>query len=151
MESGLDMIGGTLICGKRRRASAGFTLVELMVTLTIVAILAAVAYPAYQDNMRKGRRTAAQAFLVELANRQQQYLLDARAYAVGTGAIAVLNLTVPSDVAPYYTLSVEPATATDPPTYRLLATPTVGSMQASDGALTLDQEGSKTRGGEPGW
>jgi type IV pilus assembly protein PilE len=129
----------------------GFTLVELMVSLTVVAIIAAVAYPAYQEHMRKGRRAAAQAFLVDTASRQQQYLLDARSYAVGTGAIAALSLTVPTDVAPFYTVEITPAAATVPPTYRILATPVATSAQAPDGALTLDQDGGRTRGGNPGW
>ena len=134
-----------------RRAGAGFTLAELMVALAVVAILGAIAFPAYQDQMRKGRRAAAQAFLVETASRQQQYLLDARAYAVGEGAIAALNLSIPPDVAPYYTVGVEPAAATNPPTYRIVATPIGGTTQGADGGLTLDHEGARTRAGRPGW
>lgn len=129
----------------------GFTLIELLVALTIVAILAAVAYPTYQDQIRKGRRAAAQAFLVDTANRQQQYLLDARSYATGAGAIAALSLTVPTDVAPFYTVEVTPAAATNPPTYQIQATPIAASSQAPDGALTLDHDGTRTRGGNPGW
>ena len=129
----------------------GFTLVEMMVVLTIIAIVVAVAYPAYQDHIRKGRRAAAQAFLVETASRQQQYLLDARNYAVGAGALAALNLTGPADVSPYYTVSVDPAAPTVPPTYRLIATPVAGSTQAPDGALVLDHDGARTHNGKPGW
>src|SRR3954463_15878628 len=143
MESGVSKA----ITTKR---SAGFTLIELMVALGVVAILAAIAYPTYQDHMRKGRRAAAQAFLVEAASRQQQYLIDARTYAVGDGAIAALNLSVPAEVGPFYTLSVEPAAATNPPTYRLVATPASGTTQAPDGVLTLDQEGARARGGQAG-
>jgi len=139
------------VVGTPRARRGGFTLVELMVSLTVVAILAAVAYPAYQDHMRKGRRAAAQAFIVDTASRQQQYLLDARRYAVGTGAIAALSLTVPSDVAPFYTVEVTPAVATVPPSYQIVATPIAASAQAPDGALTMDQEGARTRGGNPGW
>lgn len=136
---------------RRSCAGGGFTLIELMVSLVVVAILAAIAYPAYQDHMRKGRRAAAQAFLVDAASRQQQYLLDARTYAVGDGAIAALNLTVPADVGSYYTLAVEPGAPTTPPSFRLVATPVAGSAQAPDGAITIDHEGSRTRGGNPGW
>ena len=139
---------------QRKRPNArrgGFTLIELMVSLTVVAILAAIAYPAYQDQMRKGRRAAAQAFIVDTASRQQQYLLDARSYAIGAGAFAALSLAVPGDVASFYTVEVTPAIATVPPTYQILATPIAASAQAADGALTLDQDGVKTRAGNPGW
>jgi type IV pilus assembly protein PilE len=129
----------------------GFTLLELMIVVTVITILAAIALPAYQDQLRKGRRAAAQAFLVDVASRQQQYLLDARGYALGGGAIAALNLTVPPEVASFYTVAVSPAAATVPPTYQVQATPIAASAQAPDGTLTLDQDGARTRAGNPGW
>ena len=129
----------------------GFTLVELMITIAILAILAAIAYPAYQDQLRKGRRAAAQSFVVDIASREQQYLLDARAYAVGADALTTLSLPLPPEVAPFYTVAVEPAAATIPPTYTSRATPIAGSSQQPDGELTMNQAGQKTRGGQPGW
>lgn len=134
-----------VMLGKARRY-AGFTLIELMIAVVIVAILAAVAYPSYQDHLRKGRRAAAQAFMLEVANREQQYLLDARSY---TSALSDLKLTVPTEVSPFYTVTI--AAASPPPTYTITATPVAGSPQASDGVLTLTHEGNKTRNGQPGW
>ena len=134
---------------KSKRRSGGFTLIELAITMVVLAILAAIAYPMYQDQLRKGRRGAAQSFLVETANRQQQYLLDARGYAVGSAALTSLNLTVPGDVSPFYTITVLPAEPTVPPTYTLTATPT--GTQVGDDVLTLDHQGNKTRAGVPGW
>ena len=130
---------------------SGFSLIELMIVLAIMAILTAIAYPSYQDHLRKGRRAAAQTFVLEAASRQQQYLLDARAYAVGTDAIAALSLSVPADVTRFYTVSVDPAAPTIPPTYVIRAVPISGSGQEPDGELTLDQAGLKTRGGQPQW
>ena len=138
---------GTAPIGRR----AGFTLIELMVAVAIVAIVAAIAYPSYQDHLRKGRRAAAQAFLVEISSKQQQYLLDARKYAIGADALTTLNMTVPTTVSQFYTVTVGPAVATVPPTYTLTATPIAGSVQVKDGALTLTHDGTKTRGGNPGW
>lgn len=132
-------------------SSRGFTLIELMVAVLVVAILAAIAYPAYQDQVRKGHRASAQAFLTDVANREEQYLLDARNYAVGSAALTALNITVPADVSPYYTVSVSPSAATVPPSYTLTATPVSGSIQANDGVLTLDYQGNKTLAGASGW
>ncbi|MDP1716460.1 MAG: prepilin-type N-terminal cleavage/methylation domain-containing protein, partial [Burkholderiales bacterium] len=91
-----------------KKRHAGFTLIELMITVAILGILAAVAYPSYQDHLRKGRRAAAQNFLMEVGNRQQQYLLDARNYAAGSAALTTLNLSVPTDVSRFYTITVTP-------------------------------------------
>jgi type IV pilus assembly protein PilE len=130
---------------------AGFSLLELMIAVAIVAILAAIAYPSYQEHLRKGRRAAAQTLLIEAANRQQQYLLDARAYALGGDALTELRLTVPPEVAAFYAVTVEPDAPTIPPTYTLRAVPIAASAQASDGEITLDQAGQKTRNGQVGW
>jgi type IV pilus assembly protein PilE len=131
--------------------AAGFSLIELMIAVAIIAILAAIAFPSYQDHLRKGRRAAAQTFVLEAASRQQQYLLDARSYAVGTDAITVLSLSVPVDVTRFYTVTIDPAASTMPPTYVIRAVPIAGSAQEPDGELTLDQAGRKTRGGQPQW
>ena len=130
---------------------SGFTLLELMITIAVLAILASIAYPAYQDQLRKGRRAAAQSFVVEVASRQQHYLLDARTYAVGADALTVLNLPVPPEVTGFYTVTVEPGATVSPPTYTIRAIPIAGSSQQPDGEMTMDQAGRKTRGGQPGW
>jgi len=136
---------------RRSLKAAGFTIIELMIVVVIVAILAMIAYPSYEDHMRKGRRSSAQNFLADIATRQQQYMLDARQYAVGAGALGALNMTVPTEVAPFYTVTIDPAAPTLPPSFMLVATPLPGSRQVPDGALTLDSSGTKTRNGQPGW
>jgi type IV pilus assembly protein PilE len=133
----------------------GLTLVELLIVMVIVGILTAVAFPAYQGQQRKGSRAAAQALLVNIANRQAQYLLDARNYAVGAGALATLNVSLPGEVAPFYTVVVENAaggtTPSTPPSFLIRATPVAGTRQEADGELRLVHDGTKSRGGNPGW
>jgi len=133
------------------KRDAGLTIVELMVVVVIVAILALIAFPSYEEHLRKGRRAAAQSFLMEVGNREQQYLLDARNYAVGAGALAALNVAVPPEVARFYTVTIDPPAPAVPPSYTVTATPLAGSAQVPDGALTLTHEGAKTRNGQPGW
>jgi type IV pilus assembly protein PilE len=123
---------------RRLRRGAGFTLLELMIAVAVVGILAAIAYPSYQAQLIKGRRAAAQAYLMDLAQTQQRFLLDRRSYA---GSEADLVKSAPQEVSPYYTITIA-APAANPPTFTITATPS--GVQASDGPLTIDNLGVKT-------
>jgi type IV pilus assembly protein PilE len=132
----------------------GFSLIELMIAVAIVGILLAIAVPSYQDHLRKGRRADAQAFLTQVAQRQQQYLLDARTYALGNTALSELSLVPPTSVSQHYTVLVTPAAPTMPPSFTVTATPLAGGVQEADGELTLTNTGAKQRvvgGVDKGW
>ncbi len=118
----------------------GVTLIELMIAVAIVAILMAVALPSYRDQVRRSTRAEAQAYLMSVASRQQQFLVDTRAYAATLDAVGV---PVPSSTASNYTRSM-PTPGTAPPSFTVTLTPT--GNQASDrcGALSINQAGTKT-------
>ena len=125
---------------RRERRQRGFTLIELLVTVAIIGILAAIAYPSYQEQVRKSRRAEAQSFLMAVAGRQQQFLLDTRAYAMTVTAIGV---PIPASVSSHYTLAIAVA-AGPPPTYTVTATPSGTQAYETCGTLTIDQAGAKT-------
>lgn len=119
-----------------KRRVYGFTLVELMITVAIIGILASIALPSYREYVVRGKRVAAQAEMMEIANLEQQYLLANRAY----GDETAVGYTLSTDVAANYTYTVS-VTAT-PPAFTINFTAIGG--QASDGDLSLDSAGVKT-------
>jgi type IV pilus assembly protein PilE len=125
----------------RQRA---FTLIELLVTIAIVAILAAIAYPSYTKYVIKGNRAAAQSHLMDLAQAEAQYFADSRTYA---STVAALNTTTPRAVSDKYTITFS-VPDTTPPTFTISAVPIAGTMQVSDGTLTIDNTGARTPAGK---
>lgn len=124
----------------------GFTLVELMVTVAIVALLAGFAIPAYTSYLVKGNRAAAKAFMVAVANREQQYILDARVYGVVTTNAefsSVLNMTVPTEVSSIYNVTVANVGG-NVRTFLITAAPISTQANKNDGTMTLDNTGAKT-------
>jgi type IV pilus assembly protein PilE len=118
----------------------GFSLIELMITVVIIGILAAVAYPSYLDYVRRGNRSAAQTFMMTIAQRQEQYLISNRSYA---STIAALNLTQPPETTGKYSFDIPAGTFTAT-SYVITATPQ--GTQAVPGkfdVLTLGSNGAK--------
>jgi type IV pilus assembly protein PilE len=118
----------------------GFTLIELMITVAIIGILAAIAYPSYLQYIIRGNRAAAQAQMLDIANREQQFLLANRAYASKT-LLETSGYALPSEVSAHYSYAITVGSGTVP-SFSIDFTAT--GSQASDGNLSLTNEGVKT-------
>ena len=86
-----------------RRASFGFTLIEVMIAVVIVAVLVAVALPAYRDSVRKGRRAEAFAALATVQQTQERYRGNHASYGARTDLLPIINANTPNDL---YAISV---------------------------------------------
>jgi len=119
------------------KKQAGFTLVELVIAMVIVAILASIALPSYRDSVRKSERRAAQAAMMQIANLQHQYFVSNRAY----GTKDDLGYELPPEVSGKYTLAIE-VTDGPPPDFTITMT-AADAKEASYGVLSLDSAGEK--------
>lgn len=96
-----------------KNRQAGFTLIEVMITVAIIGILAAIALPSYSDYVRRGRITEAVAGLSDMRVKMEQFFQDNRTYAGAcvAGTVAALpantpqfSFTCPTTTASAYTV-----------------------------------------------
>jgi type IV pilus assembly protein PilE len=125
-----------------RRSSGGFTLIELMIVIVVVAVLMGIALPAYRDQVIRGHRAAAKGEILEIASREKQFLLANRAY-VNETTLETNGFSLADKVADNYIYTIELGTATLP-SYTITFTPKAGSSQADDGALSFTSEGVRS-------
>lgn len=126
----------------------GFTLIELMITVVIIGILASIAYPSYQEFVKRGNRTEGQAFLNEVAARQERYYAQNNEYVTSDADIGKLNLKGGNkSETEKYVLSLG-SSASDGG-YTLTATQQFGDSAC--GNLTLTATGEKGVTGSKSW
>jgi type IV pilus assembly protein PilE len=125
------------------KRSRGITLVELMITVAIVAILAAVGYPSYMEHVKSTRRGEAKATLLELAQFMERKFSADGCYKCGSETITLPFTQAPKDGGTaYYTLSLASTPAVSGTTFTLQAVPTGVMSGDSCGTYTVDQTGT---------
>ena len=130
----------------------GFTLIEVMVTVAIIAILAAIAIPNYSDYVKRGKIQEATSTLLAMRTKMEQYFQDNRSYISPGGA--VLDPCVPNSsvaVPPLKYFTIAPPCGLTATTYTITAT----GGSATDGSMsgitfTINQGNVRTTTVTPG-
>jgi len=123
---------------------SGFTLIEVMIVVAIIGILAAIAYPSYDEYVKRGQRAEGQALLSDASARQERYFAQNNAYITANGDIAKLGLKNGNkSETNKYTLTLSKVNGDGG--YTLTAEQ--GFNDAKCGNLTLDALGKKDRTG----
>jgi type IV pilus assembly protein PilE len=128
----------------RPRSMRGFTLIELMIVIMIIALLAALGYPSYGAYVTKSRRQAARNVLYQIADRQEQFFLDNKVYAANLTAMGFTantigvdqsgQITTSSDADRTYNVDLANTTAT---TYTVRSVPQLIQAKNDTDCMTL--------------
>jgi type IV pilus assembly protein PilE len=135
---------------KKHSRERGVTLIELLITVVIIGILAAVAYPSYTQYVLRSHRTAAKTALHDMAGRQERLFSTTNAYGTTLAALgypAGASVPIPDANSHYYDLSVNAT-----PTTYILSAARAGTQvnDAECGTFTLDEIGNQGMTGGTG-
>ena len=134
-------VGGSKAGVGHARKVRGFTLLELMIVVAILAILSTIAYASYQNQIIKSRRSAATTCLQERAQFMERYYTTNLTYA-GAAAPAQCG----PDLNPFYTIAFSGTPAAK--TFVITATPQAGqTADATCGTLSINAQGVRTKSG----
>ena len=123
----------------------GFNLIELMITVVIIGLLAAIAIPSYSNHIIRGARAAAQTELLSLASLQEKIYLSSNQYATSVNGAYTgyssggLGNTSGSTSDGKYLITI----SAPGQTYTLTAVPRSGIQQTGDGCLTIQENGQR--------
>jgi|TARA_B110000046_G_C13024981_1_gene413416 type IV pilus assembly protein PilE len=128
----------------KRRATTGWSLIELVICMGIISILAAIVLPRYQHYIMRTNQAATQQYLLELFSLQHQAMFDNQGYAERVEALGAVPL---ERVATNYDIAISNVdNSSHPPTFSIQALPKQGSAHTASSPLTINHLGQKSAG-----
>lgn len=121
----------------------GFNLIELIIVVAIISILAAVAFPSYQDSVRKSNRTDGQSALLEMISRMERSFYNENTYTTNLAKLGYSSAAAVASPEGHYELSVLAASANCPISTCVTIQATAINAQVPDGNLTINSLGQK--------
>ena len=127
----------------KQKDQTGVTLIELLITIAIVGIIAAVALPLYNDNVTESRRSDGYAAILNVQSQMERHMFDNNSYPEELSDMAGFAANSIDSDEGYYAVSIVTPTAACPVTscYQILGT--AQGAQATDGNLELHSDGTK--------
>jgi type IV pilus assembly protein PilE len=119
----------------------GFTLIELMIVVGIIALLAAIAYPSYTAQVTKGNRTEGKTAVLKTAQVLERYYTTNNTYTTNLATIGMPTYSGDTSAASKYDLQVNPGAAGIATSFTIIATPRFADAKC--GSLTYNQAGQK--------
>ena len=118
----------------------GFSLVELMIVVAIIAILCAIAVPSYRNHVLHGNRNSAEGVMLDMAAAEERYLIDNRSYTASAAQLGYASY--PDNLSSNYMITVAYSSSA-PTVYTISATPTGSQVADTCSVLTLTNTGAK--------
>ena len=142
-------MSATTKISKAKFKQQGFTLIEMMIVVAIIGILAAIAYPSYQQYVIKTKRTDMMTEMQNIASEIESRKLAQGSYsAISAGVKTDFATAYPRQGTQLYDVTINPTILTPPDNtltskWIITATPKTGSQMLSDGNLTFNYQGIK--------
>ena len=131
-----------------RRIQSGFTLIELMIVVVVVAVLSSLAYPSYQEYVVKAKRTEGKAALLDATQALERHFTNYNTYPASLSAAGVRTYSGDSAAKAAYTIAIAAgASGSLASSFTLTATPANGHTDAKCGNLSINQLGVKGKTG----
>ena len=119
----------------------GFTLIELMIVVAVIAILSMIAYPAYQSQVRKGNRAEGKSAVLKTAQTLERYFTVNNTYTTNLGTLGMQTFSGDDSAGSKYDLIIVAGTSGITTSFTVKATPR--SPDPECGNLTYTQTGQK--------